>query len=126
MSHSPGHQRWPDHQVKESHVDHPMTVEVDGEVVATSRDVIRVDEDEHPPRFYFPRADVKAALLTPSNTNSDCPFKGHATYFSLTVDDKELHDAVWTYEQPYDEHAALKGRLCFWDDKNPEIAIFPK
>ena len=103
-----------------------MTVEVDGEVVATSRDVIRVDEDGHPPRFYFPRADVQTKMLEPSNTNSDCPFKGHATYFSLNLDDKDLHDAVWTYEHPYDEHAALQGRLVFWDDKNPEISIYPK
>lgn len=123
---SPGHQRWPAHQIVETRVDHRMTVEADGELVADSSDVIRVDEDGHPPRWYFPREDVRMQLLQPSNTNSDCPFKGHATYWTLHVDDKDLADAVWTYEDPYDEHADLKGRLAFWDDKNPEIAIHPR
>lgn len=126
MNPSPGHQRWPAHQVLESRVDHPMTVEVDGELVARSDDVIRVDEDGHPPRYYFPRDDVRTELLARSNTKSVCPFKGEATYWSIDLEDKQLEDAVWSYESPYDEHAALRGRLVFWDDKNPEISIQPR
>jgi uncharacterized protein (DUF427 family) len=126
MNPSPGHARWPTHQVRETHVAHPMKVEVDGEVVADSRDVIRVDEDGYPARFYFPRGDVRTDLLESSNTRSMCPFKGEASYYSLDIDDKRIDDAVWTYETPYDEHADLRGRLAFWDDKNPEISIQPR
>lgn len=120
---SPGHQTWPDHQVREEHLDERVLVEINGEIVADSRDIIRVDEDESPPRYYFPRADVRMEKLEPSDTESQCPFKGHAHYFTVNAGGKRLEDAVWTYEEPYDEHRALKDRVAFWDEKAPEIRI---
>ena len=126
MNPSPGHQRWPAHQVRETRVDHPMRVEVDGELVAESDDVIRVDEDGQPPRWYFPREAVRTQVLEPSTTSAVCPFKGQASYWTIDLEDKVPEDAAWSYEAPYDEHAALRGRLSFRDDKNPEIAILPK
>lgn len=123
MSKSPGHQKWPDHKVQESHVDQRVTVEIDGRVVADSRKVIRLDEDQHPTRYYFPRSNVKMTHLERSETTSQCPFKGTAHYFHINLDGKKFPDAVWTYEDPYDEHLELSGRLAFYDDKVPEIRI---
>src|SRR5689334_1359201 len=76
MSKSPGHQQHPDHRVAERHLDQRMTVTINGEVIADSRDVIEVDEDRSPARFYFPRTDVKMDKLQPTSTTSQCPYKG--------------------------------------------------
>ena len=123
MSASPGHQKWPDHEVRESHVEERVVVEIGGQVLADSKDVIRVDEDGNPARFYFPRSDVKMEALEQSSTTTQCPFKGTAHYFSLRAGGGRFNDAAWTYEEPYDEHHDLKDRLAFYDDKYTQIHV---
>ncbi|HEX4266755.1 MAG TPA: DUF427 domain-containing protein [Steroidobacteraceae bacterium] len=127
MSKSPGHQKWPEHKVLETSVGQRVTVELDGQIVADSSNVIRVDEDGSPARYYFPRADVRMDRLQRTATTSHCPFKGTANYFTLSTDKDGQHgkldDAVWSYEEPFDEHPALKDRLAFYDDKYRNIHV---
>ncbi len=123
MGKSPGHQKFPDHEVREQQVGQPMQVTINGKVVASSIDVIRVTEDMNPVRYYFPRADVSMNLLERSSTTSECPFKGTAHYYSLKLDATKLTDVVWSYEDPYDEHRDLNGRLSFYEEKIPGILI---
>ena len=127
MSKSPGHEKWPEHKVRETPVGQRVTVEVDGQILAESRDAIRVDEDGSPARYYFPRGDVRMDRLERTATTSQCPFKGTAHYFSLQRGGEggggRLEDAAWSYEQPFDEHEALKDRLAFYDDKYRNIHV---
>jgi uncharacterized protein (DUF427 family) len=123
MSKSPGHREHPEHRVRETHVSARVQARVGDKVIADSNDVIQVNEDGHPMRFYFPRSDVKMELLKPSDTTTRCPFKGTARYFNLRVDDEMFDEAVWSYETPYDEHEELKDRVAFHDDKVPQIEI---
>ena len=123
MSKSPGHRQQPQHKVVATHVCAHIQARVGEDVIADSQDVIQVIEDGSPIRYYFPRTDVKMELLTPTDTTTECPFKGTARYFDVRMEDATLDDAVWSYESPYDEHVELKDRVAFYDDKVPQIEI---
>jgi len=123
MSKSPGYQRRPDHKVLETHLHTRVTATLDGRTIAESSDVIRVDEDGSPLRYYFPHDAVHASALTRSGTTTFCPFKGVATYYNIEQDGRQLKDAIWSYEDPYDEHLALRARMAFYDDRYPSILV---
>jgi uncharacterized protein (DUF427 family) len=123
MSKSPGHQKWPDHHVTEHHVKQKVTARLQDKIIAESDDAIRVDEDGHPARYYFPKADVRMELLQASATTTECPFKGVAHYYTVNQDGQSLEDAAWSYDQPYDEHAALKDRVAFYEEKAPGLHV---
>lgn len=123
MARSPGHRDHPDHDVREKRLEQELRLEVDGEVVAKSTDVIEVDEDQHPRRYYFPRSDVAMDHLKPSERTTECPFKGHARYFDLRAGDRTIENAAWSYEDPYDEHRDLQDRIAFHERERSELEL---
>ena len=106
--------------------DHPITIEPAGtRVVVRVRDVVVADTTEaltlreagYPPVQYIPMRDVDQSLLRASATSSYCPYKGDATYFSVTTPDGLIADAIWAYEQPYPAVAEIAGRVAFYPDR---------
>lgn len=102
-----------------------LKVTFKGDVIADTRDAIELDEAMEgstvaPVVYYFPRKDVKMERLVRSSHHTYCPFKGEASYYSL-ADGPE--NAVWTYEQPYDEMSSIKERLAFYPDKVDAIEV---
>lgn len=80
-----------------------------GAVIAESDDTVVV-EGNH----YFPLADVGAQYLVASSTRTNCPWKGTASYYSLSVDGAANPDAAWYYPEPKSAAAEIKGRVAFW------------
>ncbi len=110
----PGYAKHPEHRITLERGSLRVQVTFDGEVIAETRDAIAMKEGSYPVVYYVPRADVKLDRMVRSAHTTYCPFKGHASYYSLA---KGPQNAVWSYEQPYDEVLAIKERLAFYPDK---------
>ena len=115
----PGYKKYPDHRITTKPAGVRVRVKLDGEVIADTRDAIRLEEGDYPAVYYFPRKDVKMDRLVRSKHQTVCPFKGTASYYSLA---NGAENAVWTYETPYDEMSVIKERLAFYPDKVDSIA----
>jgi uncharacterized protein (DUF427 family) len=115
---APGWKQYPRHRITTRPAGVRVQVRVKGELVADTRDAVRLDEDGYPAVYYIPRKDAKMERLKRSDHRSNCPFKGEASYYSI-VNGPE--NAVWSYEQPYDEMAAIKELLAFYPDKVDSI-----
>jgi uncharacterized protein (DUF427 family) len=94
-----------------------VRIEVDGTVVADSHRPVIVFETGIPPRFYLPLTDVRQDLLRPSSTQTRCPYKGTAEYYSVEVGGKVHADLVWTYRSPMPESTKIAGLVCFYDER---------
>jgi uncharacterized protein (DUF427 family) len=92
-------------------------------VLADSSGALVMREADYPPVIYFPRRDVRMNLLEPTDRASYCPFKGKASYWSVSgaagaaASDKERENIAWSYQAPYDEMAALQGYIAFYADR---------
>jgi uncharacterized protein (DUF427 family) len=94
-----------------------IEVTLDGETLAVSDRAVVLNETGLRPRYYFPREDVRMDLMKPTSTESTCPFKGQASYWSIAVGDKVYDDLVWSYETPIPRVEGITGLLCFWEEK---------
>ena len=77
------HPRDPYHRVDVLRTDRHIRVLLDGEVLADTRRALALFESNLPTRWYIPRDDVRAELL-PSETVTRCPYKGTASYHSVS------------------------------------------
>jgi uncharacterized protein (DUF427 family) len=100
-----------------------VRVAVGGTVVAETRRARFLFETRLPTRYYIPREDVRMDLLVPSAKVTRCPYKGHARYYSLKLENKCFEDLVWTYPDPIPECSKIKDYLCFFNEQVDDIVV---
>lgn len=110
------------HAVTTEPATHTVEVRVAGQVVARSKRAVQLHETGLPDRWYLPVEDVHMELLEPTQTTSTCPYKGHASYWSVRIGDQTYHDVVWSYADPIPSAQQIAGLLAFWDGK-PGIEV---
>ena len=120
-SSGPGYGKSANHRVETRPAGVRVRVTFNGEVIADSRDAIKLEESGYPPVYYLPHHDVKMERFTRTGHTTYCPFKGHASYYSLSSGERIGENAVWSYEQPYDEVRVIKERLAFYPNKVDRI-----
>jgi uncharacterized protein (DUF427 family) len=107
----------PDHPITIERNDKRVIVTVGGRVIADTRNALTLRESKYPPVQYIPRQDVDMAALARSATQTYCPYKGDAAYFSIPGGGKRATDAIWTYGAPYEAVAEIKDYLAFYPDR---------
>ncbi len=80
-----------------------------GTVLAESNQCVLV-EGNH----YFPPESVHKEYLRTSNTHTECPWKGTASYYHIEVNGERNSDAAWFYPEPRAAARNIKDHVAFW------------
>lgn len=114
------------HKITVEETGRQICVRLCGVTLADSRGAIRLNEGTLPTVYYFPREDVAMDCLRRSDHRSHCPFKGNAVYWNIQVGDEFVPNAVWSYEQPFDEVAVIARHLAFYPQHVEFIETAPR
>lgn len=107
-------ERIPDYAVDITPTNKLITVKFGDLTIAESVAALLIQETRHDDVYYLPMSDVEMSLLTSTDLSTYCPFKGHASYWSLGED---LTNFVWSYLDPYPEVADIKDYLSFYPNQ---------
>jgi uncharacterized protein (DUF427 family) len=80
-----------------------------GTVVASASETQEI-EGNH----YFAHDTVNWEVLQKSPKTSVCHWKGVATYYDVVVDNNRYPAAAWSYQEPSQAAASIKGHVAFW------------
>ncbi len=126
----PGYAAHPGYRVDLEPCPKRVRVVFAGEPIADSLGALILLESRHTPVYYFPRQDVRLDCMTRTDHHSHCPFKGEASYWTISVGDRTAENALWSYEAPYDEVAAIKDHRAFywnrmdaWYEEDEEVFV---
>ncbi|QPB18262.1 DUF427 domain-containing protein [Rhizobium sp. 007] len=111
----------PDHPITVDHNPARVVVKHDGKIVADTRDALTLREASYPPVQYIPRKDVDMSLLQRTDHSTYCPYKGEASYYSITPGGERAKNAIWTYENPHAAMREIKDRMAFYPDRVDSI-----
>lgn len=88
-----------------------------GTVIAEAAKTVIV-EGNH----YFPPDALRKEFFRPSDTQTICPWKGTARYYSIAVGGKVNTDAAWYYPEPKSAASQIAGKVAFWKGVRVEPA----
>ena len=111
----------PDHPITLAPAGKRVRVTFGGKTIADSTRALVLNERGYKPVFYIPREDADMAALARTAHASHCPYKGDASYFTISADGHESENAVWSYERPFPAVAAIKDHLAFYANRVDKI-----
>lgn len=93
-----------------------VEVRLDGELVASARRPVLLEETGMPTAYYLPKADllVDARAL---ELSTHCPFKGDASYWTIEAGGRSHDGIAWSYEKPKEGAEDIEGRVAFFSNR---------
>ena len=111
----------PDHPITIAPAGKRVRVSFAGKTIADSTRALVLSEGGYKPVFYIPREDADMVALSRTAHASHCPYKGDASYFTVSADGRASENAVWSYEQPFPAVAPIKDHLAFYPNRVDKI-----
>ncbi|TIU76876.1 MAG: DUF427 domain-containing protein, partial [Mesorhizobium sp.] len=114
---APGFQRNPDKVITIEPYRGTVTVSAGDVVIARSTRARLLSEPPYPAVFYIPFDDIDLSKLARTEHSTHCPYKGNASYWSVLPAGDSGRDAMWAYEQPFDEVVEIRDHGAFYSSK---------
>jgi uncharacterized protein (DUF427 family) len=112
------HPRSPYSRVDALRSSRTVRVELDGVLLAESSSPVLVFETGLPTRYYLPRTALQLDVLEPSDTVTECPYKGRTSaYWSVRTGDAVHRDLAWSYDFPTRQLLPIAGLVAFYNEK---------
>ena len=107
----------PDHPITITPAATEVTVRFGDRLIASTDRALVLQEASYPPVYYLPIEDVEPDVLEATTHETYCPYKGDASYYSLSDGETAAENAVWTYVAPYDAVSPIAGHVAFYPDR---------
>jgi uncharacterized protein (DUF427 family) len=104
----------PDHPISIGLNARGVVVRAAGQVVADTRNALKLQEASYPPVLYIPRGDVDMSKLQRTDHTTYCPYKGECSYYSIPGAGAKSVNAAWSYEKPFTSVAQIDHYLAFY------------
>ncbi|MDG4908816.1 DUF427 domain-containing protein [Mesorhizobium sp. WSM4898] len=114
---APGFQRNPDKVITIEPYRGAVTVSAGDVVIARSTRARLLSEPPYPAVFYIPFDDIDLSKLARTEHSTHCPYNGNASYWSVLPAGDSGRDAMWAYEQPFDEVVEIRDHGAFYTGK---------
>jgi uncharacterized protein (DUF427 family) len=89
-----------------------VVIRFGGQVMADSRDAVKVLETSQPPGYYLPRAAFAEGVHTEAPGSSVCEFKGIGRYLDVCVGDAVARRAAWHDAEPWPGYEQIRERVA--------------
>ena len=100
-----------------------VRVVLGGEIVAESTRTHFQFETNMPTRYYIPMNDVRMALMSQTDSQTRCPYKGIASYWSAELGEEKFEDIAWSYPDPVSDCPRIKNLMCFFNERVSAIHV---
>jgi len=102
-------------------------------LIVDSERALRLIEDPHEVRYYFPKSDVRTKHLRDPRPAPDFAGRGPATLWTVLAGGKEAQSGAWSYQEPAPRRPDLRGHIAFaWRamdrmfEEDEEVSVHPR
>ncbi|MBZ6077667.1 DUF427 domain-containing protein [Microvirga puerhi] len=114
----------PDHPITISQNPHRIRVVLGGFIVAETTEALTLREGSLEPMHYIPRKDARMDLMDRTDHKTHSPYKGDASYFTVTAGGLVRENAALSYEKPSSAVREIAGYLAFFPNRVDAIEEF--